>query len=181
MTQTPQLGDAAQIVSTSGTAAAAAVTATTSAATAAVAVPIIGAGVAAAILTLNWIKARGARKKAATEIVNELEPVLRQNLAGFQAGPQTAAAQAAALAVFDDAWQWLTSRAACGNPDLKGAGQACIQDRAAGGAWDWFRLYRDPIAAAPIQPTAPAALDGRLLITAAAAMIAAYFILEALL
>jgi hypothetical protein len=64
-------------------------------------------------------------------------------------GPRTRSSQAAALKNFDDAWAYLTSAEACGNPQLGNPGKACISDRSRGGRWDWFSYYRDPIAQDP--------------------------------
>jgi hypothetical protein len=87
-----------------------------------------------------------AQKVASTNIVNQLEPQLQRNLSAYRNGPRTRANQSAALANFDAAWAYLASSQACGSPDLGNPGKACISDRARGGKWDWFRMYRDPIA-----------------------------------
>jgi len=112
-------------------------------------VPVIGpiiAGVGAA-LTALFARKRPRQKREATRIVDELEPLLRQNRDAYLAGPRTPEAQAAALDNFDRAWAGLV--AACNVPELGPPGQWCIQDRARGGKFDWFRLYRDPIAQTP--------------------------------
>jgi hypothetical protein len=115
------------------------------------AVPVIGAAVAGVTLGLQLLFNRKGpkQKRITTEIVNELEPHLKANLDAYFAGPRTRASQAAAVKNFDDAWAWLTSAQACGNPDLGNPGKACIADRARGGKWDWFAYYRDPIANDP--------------------------------
>jgi len=89
----------------------------------------------------------GQQKVASTNIVNQVEPLLKQNLNAYMSGPRTPANQQAALANFDAAWAGVVQ--ACSNPQLDGPGQACISDRQAGGKWDWFALYRDPIADDP--------------------------------
>lgn len=111
-------------------------------------VPIVGPIVAGVALALGIILARKGpeQKRITTEIVNELEPLLQQNLEGYFTGPRTRASQEAALANFDAAWRYLTSAQACGNPELGEPGQRCITDRAPGGQWDWWAYYRDPIA-----------------------------------
>lgn len=114
--------------------------------TAAWAVPVIGAAVAAVTFGLSRIFRRGAQKRAATQIVDELEPLLKQNLEGYLSGPRTVESQRQALQNFDAAWQYLTSSRGCGNPDLGDAGRRCISERARGGRWDWWAAYRDPIA-----------------------------------
>jgi len=117
----------------------------------AAAVPIIGAGVAAVGLALSFIfnRKRGRQKVAATQLVDELEPNLKQNVDAYLAGPRTASSQAQALNNFDSAWAWLSSADACGNAELGTPGKNCISERARGGRWDWFSLYRDPIANDP--------------------------------
>ena len=91
----------------------------------------------------------GQEKIASTNIVNRVEPLLKQNLAAYMAGPRTPANQAAALANFDSAWAGVVQT--CSNPNLGAPGQACISDREAGSTkgYDWFALYRDPIANDP--------------------------------
>ena len=111
-------------------------------------IPIVGpiiAGVGIA-LTLLFTRRRPGQKIATTQLVDELEPLLRQNLAGYLDGPRTPERQAAALRNFDAAFNWLASGEACGNPALGDPGQWCISDRSPGGKWDWFRRYRQPIA-----------------------------------
>lgn len=111
----------------------------------AVAVP---AAIQAVGLGINLLlgRRRGAQKIAATRIVEQLEPLLKQNVEAYLSGPRTQSAQAAALANFDQAWAWLTSPEGCGNPELGKPGIACIDDRKRGGKFDWFAAYRDPIA-----------------------------------
>lgn len=81
---------------------------------------------------------------AATSIVDQIEPYLRQNKDLYLGGPRTLDSQQTALAVFDSTWQSVL--AGCGNADLGDAGKRCISDRQRGGKWDWFSYYRDPIA-----------------------------------
>lgn len=114
-------------------------------------IPVIGPAVAAVTLGISAIINRksGRQKVAATQIVDELEPMLQRNVEAYFEGPRTRTSQAVALKNFDDAWAWLTSSAGCGNPELDKAGRACITDRSPGGRWDWFSYYRDPIAHDP--------------------------------
>jgi hypothetical protein len=109
---------------------------------------VIGAAVAGVALGLQLILNRkGPRQKvASTQIVDELEPLLRNNIEAYMSGPRTRSSQAAALQNFDDAWSYLISDQACGNAQLGNPGKACIADRVQGGKWDWFIRYRDPIA-----------------------------------
>jgi hypothetical protein len=97
----------------------------------------------------------------ATNIVNQAEPILRQNLDAYMASPRTTADQAQALANFDKVWSAVVN--ACSSPQLSSAGQRCVTDRQAGACiwkndgqggpagsgdvcWNWFVGYRDPIA-----------------------------------
>jgi len=97
-----------------------------------------------------WMSRRGPHQKvASTSLVNELEPVLKENLDAYLAGPRTKLAQAAHLAQFDQAWAYLQSAEGCGNAELGTPGQNCLSDRGRGGRWDWASYYRDPIAKDP--------------------------------
>jgi len=110
-----------------------------------------GVGVATTVLG-SWLadkRATGQQKVASTTIVNELEPMLNANKNAYLAGPRTCQDQAAALAAFDSAMQWLQSPQACGNLQLGTAGQNCINDRLRGGKFPWPVWYRDPIANDP--------------------------------
>lgn len=113
----------------------------------AAAVPVIGAAVAGVTLGLQLLfNRKGPQQKvASTKIVDELEPLLKNNVEAYISGPRTRSSQAAALQNFDDAWAWLSGAEACGNPALGNPGKACLSDRARGGKWDWFARYRDPI------------------------------------
>ena len=114
----------------------------------AAAVPVIGAAVAGVALGLQLLLNRkGPKQKvASTQIVDELEPLLKNNVEAYMSGPRTRSSQAAALQNFDDAWAYLVSSEACGNTQLGNPGKACIADRGQGGKWDWFTRYRGPIA-----------------------------------
>lgn len=83
---------------------------------------------------------------AATKIVDQIEPYLKQNVTDYlsMATPRAKSVQAARLNVFDSAWENVLN--ACGNAALGDAGKRCISDRQRGGKWDWFSYYRDPIA-----------------------------------
>jgi len=153
MTATAHLGDASttssRAVQTAGTVAT--IGAKAGWWLSASAVPVIGAAVAGVTLGLQLLFSRKGpkQKRITTQIVNELEPHLKANLEAYFSGPRTKASQAAALKNFDDAWAWLTSAEACGNPELGNPGKACIADRSRGGRWDCFAYYRDPIANDP--------------------------------
>lgn len=117
------------------------------------AIPFIGPIVAGVTLGLAALFSRksGKQKVAATQIVDEAEPLLADNVNGYLANP-TPEAQIQALGNFDYVWSQIISPELCGNPALGSAGRRCISERQAGGKWDWFRLYRDPITQQP--PTA---------------------------
>ena len=123
------------------------------------AIPIAGPFIAAAAaltgIIASFFQGCGNTCVEATQIVNQIEPYLQQNLANYQALPipRTQAEQQAAEAVFNNAWSQVL--AACGNPALGTAGQNCISQRAAGGSIpnhpgvNWFTLYYNPIANDP--------------------------------
>lgn len=136
----------------------------------AAAVPVIGAvvvGVTLAISLLWKVFSGDPRKNATTSIVNQIEPKLQENLAGYMAGPRTASSQAQALANFDAAWQLVLAN--CNRQEFGVAvgepGYNCIHDRMQGAChwtksgqtpghppddcFNWFLGYRDPIAQDP--------------------------------
>jgi hypothetical protein len=132
---------------------------------------IAGLGVAIA----NAFAGCGNTCVEATQIANQVEPILDQNLQQYMTAPiHYASLQAAAINNFQTAWTGLTS--ACSNPQLAAAGKACISDRQEGACtwkaspggwvqgsdgtwsytpwgaagsgdacWNWFVGYLDPI------------------------------------
>jgi len=98
-------------------------------------------------LTLLFSRKKPKQKVATTEIVNSVEPYLQQNLSGYMAGPHTTSSQAQALANFDAGWKYVVDN--CKTPEMGTPGKWCVEDRQAGGKWDWFARYRDPIANDP--------------------------------
>lgn len=113
---------------------------------AAIAIPIVGPALTAVTLALLAKRADNARDKvAATRIVDSIEPYLADNRDAYLSGPRNRTAQAYALDNFDAAWGDVV--AACSDPNLGDPGRRCISERQRGGRWDWFALYRDPIAA----------------------------------
>lgn len=114
----------------------------------------ISAGVSLATtglsLWMNSIQLSHDADTATTLIVNGLATQLGNLLNAYQAEPNvTCADQRAALDAYDQAWQWLQSPQACGNPSYGSAGNRCISDRAPGGEYPWQQYYRDPIANDP--------------------------------
>ena len=115
-------------------------------ASAALAIPLIGAAVAGVVLALTLLFNRKGPKQrvATTEIVNKVEPLLQENLAGYMAGPRTVSSQAQALENFKAGWAYVVEY--CDTPAMGNPGQACVRDRQPGGQWDWKSYYYDPIA-----------------------------------
>lgn len=124
------------------------------------AVPVVGAAVAGVVLALAAIFGRKGpkQKEAATQIVNQVADLMRDNLNAYMAGPRTRASQLMALEAFDQAWAWMESADGCGNPALGDAGRRCIEERRRGGSAPWcptgtgcdfFHDLRDPIANDP--------------------------------
>jgi hypothetical protein len=121
----------------------------------ALAIPVIGTIVAGVTMGLVALFSRKGPKQrvATTEIVNKVEPLLKQNVEGYLAGPRTRSSQAQALANFEAGWQFVLDN--CGIPEMGNPGQACINDRKAGACvwkdaqgqcWNWWVGYHDPIA-----------------------------------
>lgn len=110
----------------------------------------ISAGVSLATtgiaLWMNSLQLSHDADTATTLIVNGLGQQLSNLDAAYFAEPASCANQRAALDAYDQAWQWLQSPAACGNPSYGSAGNRCISDRAPGGKTPWATYYRDPIA-----------------------------------
>lgn len=114
----------------------------------------ISAGVSLATtgisLWMNSIQLSHNADTATTLIVNGLAQQLQNLDNAYFAEPNvTCADQRAALDAFDQAWLWLQSPQACGNPNYGSAGNKCISDRAPGGPYPWQSYYRDPIANDP--------------------------------
>jgi hypothetical protein len=123
-----------------------------SATTAAIAIPVIGAAVAGVTFWLMRNRLNNIRKEKATQIVNDAEAKMKENLQGYLSGPRTISSQRQALANFDALWEHIVQgcTAVGGDP-----GRRCIEERQRGGSapWcptgtgcDYFTLYRDPIA-----------------------------------
>lgn len=128
------------------------------------AIPVVGPIIAGVTVALMLIFGRKGPKqrRATTEIVNKVEPLLKKNLDGYLSGPRTRAAQEQALANFDAGWQYVQEY--CGIPEMGNPGKACISDRQSGACiwrdeanecWNWFKGYRDPIANDPNVRTDP--------------------------
>lgn len=111
-------------------------------------VPVVGAVIAGVTLAVNmWlskIAKQNAQKTATTHIVDEAEPLLKQNVNAFMSlAAPTESEQLAALQNFDAIWAQVVD--ACSHGGFDAAGQRCVSDRQRGGQWDWFSYYRTPI------------------------------------
>lgn len=85
-------------------------------------------------------------KIAATKVVNDIEPLLQQNVnqwQGLDSSVKTRSLQAAYEDVFNQGWYGVEQGCQRVGGD---AGSNCIGDRSRGGRWDWFSYYYDPIA-----------------------------------
>jgi hypothetical protein len=118
----------------------------------------ITAGISAAVglastgvsLWMNSIQLSHNADTATTLVVNGLAQQLANLVSAYQSEPNVSCAdQRAALNAYDQAWAWLQSPQACGNPNYGAAGNRCISDRAPGGKYPWQTYYRDPIANDP--------------------------------
>jgi hypothetical protein len=138
----------------------------------------VGAIVAAGQALVSIFKGCGNTCVEATAIVNQVEPVLQQNLEAYLSSPtRTQSMQAAALNNFATAWNAVVTN--CSNASLGTAGQNCISQRQQGACayktspggwqqsggtwqyvnpgangsgdacWNWFIGYHDPIANDP--------------------------------
>lgn len=113
----------------------------------------IGAGVSLITtglqMWMNSIQLSHDADSATTAIVNGLGTQLSNLDSAYFSDPPSCASQRAALDAYDQAWAWLQSPAACGNPSYGSAGNRCVSDRAPGGKVPWQTYYRDPIANDP--------------------------------
>jgi hypothetical protein len=103
-------------------------------------VPVAGpfiealAGLVGPIASL--FKGCGSTCTQATQYANQAVSVIEQAFAQYWAQPvRYASSQQAYLNAFDQIWGWMQQ--ACGNPQLGAAGEACISERARGGASTW--------------------------------------------
>lgn len=128
-----------------------------------------GIGLVAAAVAL-WLTRKGPKQNVATtSIVNEAEPLLRQNLAAWNASAKTCADQQTALSSALQVWYAVCH--ACAQPSLGDPGHSCLDDRlpqgvefsyntfniVGNGMWDWFGWYVMPILTDPaVQGCCPA-------------------------
>lgn len=87
---------------------------------------------------------RPQQKIKATQITNEYESLMQQNLAAWEASGHTTSEKAQALANFDGLWHDFVRTVS--DPALGDPGSRAVPERSRGGQWDWASYYRDPIA-----------------------------------
>lgn len=92
---------------------------------------------------VNKWKQRAKQKEFTTDIVNEAEPYLQQNLAAWQQSSKTRSEQAQAISNFNAVWGEVVRQ--CSVRELGKPGEWCVEDRASGGKHDWFMRYLSPI------------------------------------
>ena len=121
------------------------------------AIPFVGpiiAGVTLLVSALHIGQGCGATCTESTQVVNQAEPLLKQNLAAAQ---QTVAQQGC---LTEDELQTLTNnfntiwsqvKQQCGQIPAPG-GTQCISDRQPGGKYDWTSYYLTPIQQMPVCP-----------------------------
>ena len=148
-----------------------------SSATISAAIPIVGAGLAAATMLVQYLVANSGCGQTCIETsswANQAAAALQKVLDGYFAlpAPRTATQKALAVAAFNDIWNQL--QRACGQPGTGNAGVRCISDRQAGACtwkqkyapvypgepnigecWNWFNGYLGPIQADPVVPDPP--------------------------
>lgn len=126
--------------------------------TGAIATAAVSAGIAAAgILIMTWLQSRRRNqmnKTNSSQIADEAERLLSQNLQAWQDSSKSVADKAQALENADLIYSWMRGPQGCGNPALGDPGRRCISERLTEGAvYDWYGWYIAPIAAAvPVQP-----------------------------
>lgn len=109
----------------------------------------LSAASSGAALMIQRNRATGAQKVGATNIVNDVERKMQENLQAWQSSNKYASEQKIALDTYDALWDYLTSPDGCGNAALGQAGQLCISERSPEGKWPYKTYYRDPIANDP--------------------------------
>jgi hypothetical protein len=125
-------------------------------------IPVVGpivASVARIIQAFGVGTGCGGTCTQATQIVNQIEPLMKQNLAAAQQQAQsnggclTSAEQQVAVQNFQTLWQQVLS--GCGRIPAPG-GTQCISDRQPGGKYDWTSYYLAPIQQIPVCTTGTA-------------------------
>lgn len=115
-------------------------------------VPVIGGAVAGVTWAIGHFLKRGRQKRAASQVADEIERLMQDNLNAFLSSSRSEPERQQALQNFDALWDRLVEVLS----ELGSPGQQGIIDRAREPQLgdrlpnvDWFALYRDPIANAP--------------------------------
>lgn len=126
-------------------------------------VPVVGPFIAAAAAVANAFglgAGCGQTCTQATQVVDQIEPIMRQNVAAAQ---QQATSNGGCLLPdevnvlrqnFQILWQQVLT--GCGQVPAPG-GTQCIQDRSPGGKYDWTAYYLTPIEQIPVCVVSPPA------------------------
>lgn len=138
------------------------------------AIPIVGAGLAAATMLVQYLVANsgcGQTCIVTSQWANQAAAALQKVMDGYFAlpSPRTQTQKALAVASFNDIWNQLVQT--CGQPGTGDAGVRCITDRQAGACkwkqayapvypgqpeigecWNWFSGYLRPIEQDPVVP-----------------------------
>jgi hypothetical protein len=124
-------------------------------------IPVVGPFVAAAAAVANAFglgKGCGVSCTQATQVVNQIEPVMQQNVAAAQqqATANGGCLMPAEVAVLTQNFQilWQQVLNGCGQLPAPG-GTQCIQDRQPGGKYDWTAYYLTPIQQIPVCQVSP--------------------------
>jgi len=119
----------------------------------------IGAAIGAITASVQALLTRVGPKQnvATTNIVNQAEPLLQQQLAAWNASTKNCNEQAQCVTNFQNIWNAVCN--ACAQPSLGDPGHSCLDDRlpagvkfayntfniVGNGMFDWFHLYLFPI------------------------------------
>jgi hypothetical protein len=126
-------------------------------------IPVVGpfiADAAAIAQSFGIGKGCGPTCTSSTQVVNQAEPIMKQNLAAAQAQAQanggwlTPDEMASAVNNFNAIWAQVVK--GCGQIPPPG-GTQCISDRQPGGKYDWTSYYLQPIQAIPVNAAPSAA------------------------
>jgi len=105
---------------------------------------IVGPVLNAGFQLLNYLNSQATERDDTTDIANLAEVQMENNTNQYQS---CQISQAQAEQNFYTIWQWLVTE--CSQPQFGTAGGACVQDRQAGGKFDWFAGYLTPIETGP--------------------------------
>ena len=119
----------------------------------------IGAAIGAVQAAVGALlhRAGPAQNVATTNIVNQVEPLMRQNLAAWQSSSKSCAEYQACVQTFQQLWNAVCQN--CAQPQLGDPGHSCLDDRlpagvtfgfntfniVGNGKYDWFSYYLLPI------------------------------------